>query len=329
VCRAYLEHGMHKLPQPVKLWYLSSFFRAEAPQRGRYRQFWQVGAEAIGTGTPEVDAELILLLAELLEALGIRATLRLSSLGTPETRADYREELQRYLRAHEDALSTEVRERIELNPMRAFDSTDQSTRAVLAEAPKLLDRLSAEDTEHFQEVRRLLDRAGIVYELDPTLVRGLDYYTQTVFEFSSQELGAQSGVGGGGRYDRLIEQLGGSDTPGCGWAAGVERMLLASGGLPVPPVLVDLYVAVAGDGAVAEAFELAREARRAGLLTQLDLTRRALRRQLGYADRIGARYVAIVGEGEPASLKEMESGEQRELAPVDVIPAILRGSRLS
>ena len=329
VCRAYLEHGMHKLPQPVKLWYLSSFFRAEAPQKGRYRQFWQVGAEVIGSEEPTVDAELIVLLADLLDALGIRASLRLSSLGTPETRADYREELKAYLHAHEDQLPNEVRSRIELNPLRAFDSADQSTSTVMAGAPKLLDRLAPEDAEHFAAVRGLLERAGVAYELEPTLVRGLDYYTRTVFEFSSAALGAQSGVGGGGRYDRLIEQLGGPDTPGCGWAAGVERMLLAGGELPTSPIPVDLYVAMAERERMAAAFQLAREARRAGLKAQLDLQGRALRRQLGHADRIGARYVAIVGEDDQASLKDMESGEQRELATVDVIPTILRGSRLS
>ena len=329
VCRAYLEHGMHKLPQPVKLWYLSSFFRAEAPQKGRYRQFWQVGAEVIGSDEPAVDAEVVVLLAELIDALGIRANLHLSSLGSPETRADYREQLKAHLRAHEQQLAPEVRSRIELNPLRAFDSTDPGTRAVMADAPKLVDHLTPDDAEHFAEVRRLLDRAAIAYELDPTLVRGLDYYTRTVFEFTSQALGAQSGVGGGGRYDRLIGQLGGPETPACGWAAGVERMFLAGGELPVAPLLVDLFVAVTDRGAIESAFDLAREARRAGINAQLNLTSRALRRQLAYADRIGARYVAIVGAEGQASLKQMESGEQSELATGDVIPTILRGSRLS
>ena len=236
VCRAYIEHGMHKLPQPVKFWYLSSFFRAEAPQRGRYRQFWQVGAEAIGSAGPETDAELILLLADLLEALGVREVrLRLSSLGTPETRLAYREELGRYLRQHEDRLSDEVRSRIDLNPMRAFDASDHGTREVMQDAPTLLERLADEDAAHFEQVKSLLDDAGVRYELDPTLVRGLDYYTRTVFEFTSDALGAQSGVGGGGRYDGLMEQLDGPPTPASGWAAGVERMLLAAGELPIAP----------------------------------------------------------------------------------------------
>ena len=330
VCRAYIEHGMHKLAQPVKLWYLSNFFRAEAPQRGRYREFWQVGAEAIGSAEPETDAELIVLLAELLDAVGVRgARLHLSSLGSPETRAEYREELKAYLRAHEASLSKEVRDRIELNPLRAFDAGDPGTRAVLAGAPKLLDRLAPDDAEHFRQVRGLLDDAGVRYELDPTLVRGLDYYTRTLFEFESDALGAQSGVAGGGRYDRLIEQLDGPPTPGIGWAAGVERMLLAAGDLPISPNLIDLYVAVATPDSSPQAFQLAREARRAGLRAQLELTGRSLKGQLKHADRLGARYVAIVGDGAGTSLKEMESGEQRELSPSDVIPVILRGTRLS
>jgi histidyl-tRNA synthetase len=324
VCRAYIEHGMHKLPQPVKLWYLSSFFRAEAPQRGRYREFWQVGAEAIGSAAAETDAELIVLLATLLEAVGAkRLTLRLSSLGTPETRAEYREELKRYLRDHEASLSREVRERIDANPLRAFDAGDPRTREVMASAPTLLDRLHPEDAAHFARVCELLDDAGIAYELDPTLVRGLDYYTRTVFEFTSDELGAQSGVGGGGRYDPLIEQLGGPPTPAAGWAAGVERMLLAAGEPPVGERPVDLFVAIADREGAEAAFELTLKAWRAGLSAQQELAGRSLKGQLKHADRIGARYVAIVGEnGGRASLKEMRSGEQQELELAGVIEAI-------
>jgi histidyl-tRNA synthetase len=315
---------MHKLPQPVKLWYLSSFFRAEAPQKGRYRQFWQVGAEAIGSAEPAVDAELIVLLSDLLDALGVRARLLLSSLGNHETRTEYREELRAFLRS-ELTLTDEL----ELNPLRAFDRADPTIRAVMERAPRLLDRLTPEDAEHFAEVRALLDQSGIQYEVDSTLVRGLDYYTRTVFEFSSDDLGAQSGVGGGGRYDRLVEQLGGPATPACGWAAGVERMLLAAGELPTAPPVVDLFVVLAEPDAASAGFQLARTARQAGLQAQLELAGRSLKGQLKHADRIGARYVAIVSPHDRASLKEMESGEQQELAPDQVIPAILRGSRLS
>jgi histidyl-tRNA synthetase len=330
VARAYIEHGMHKLAQPVKLWYLSSFFRAEAPQRGRYREFWQVGAEVLGSAAPEADAELIVLLADLLQGLGVKGTrLRLASLGSPETRAEYREELRAYLRANEERLSDEVRNRIDLNPLRAFDATDPGTRATMQDAPKLLDRLSPDDEEHFVRVRALLDESGVGYEIDPALVRGLDYYTRTLFEFTSDALGAQSGVAGGGRYDRLIEQLEGPPTPGAGWAAGLERMILAATGLPTPPPLIDLYVAIADAQASAQAFQLARAARRAGLRAQLELAGRSLKGQLKQADRLGARYVAIVGNGPETSLREMEGGEQRELPVGDVIPSILRGSRLA
>ncbi len=311
ICRAYIQHGMHKLPSPVKFWYLSPFFRAENVQRGRQRQFWQIGAEVIGAAGPETDAELIVLLAEVLEAMGVKQTrLRIGSLGTPETRAAYRAELTTYLRARASELPAEVVARIELNPMRAFDS--DAARDVMAHAPRLMDRLNGEDAEHFATVRTLLDNAGLAYELDTTLVRGLDYYTRTLFEFTSDALGAQSGVGGGGRYDGLIEQLGGQSTPGAGWAAGVERILLAGAEPPIAPDTVDLYVVpVPGTDAGALAFELAREARRTGLAAQLELTGRSVKAALKHADRMAARYVAIVGDG--VGLKDMESGDQRDL----------------
>jgi histidyl-tRNA synthetase len=313
VCRAYLEHGMHKLPQPVRLWYLSSFFRRERPQHGRYRQFWQVGAEAIGSDDPAVDAESILLLAEILEAANTRELrLKLSSLGTPDTRAEYREELQGYLRANEDRLSQEVRDRIELNPLRAFDADHPDTREVMQRAPLLLDRLHADDREHFETVKQLLDAAGLTYEIDPTLVRGLDYYTRTVFEFTSDALGAQSGVGGGGRYDGLMEQIGGPHTPGMGWASGIERILLSSPERPKAEPVLDLFVAYAGPEFKNAAFRLAADARRAGHAARVELGGRSLKGQLKQADRAGARYVAILGD-EGTALKDMETGEQREV----------------
>jgi histidyl-tRNA synthetase len=324
VCRAYLEHGMHKLAQPVKLWYLSSFFRRERPQKGRYRQFWQVGAEAIGSDDPAVDAETIVLLAEILRALGARGLrLRLGSLGTPASRAEYRAELQDFLRVHEGELSEEVRGRIDLNPLRAFDADHPGTRRVMASAPRLLDRLAPDDREHFDAVRALLDASGIEYEIDATLVRGLDYYTRTVFEFTSDELGAQSGVGGGGRYDGLMEQIGGPPTPGMGWAAGVERILLASRQTPTAAPPVDLYVAYAKSDQRTAAFVLAAEARRAGLAARLELAGRSLKGQLKQADRAGARYVAILGD-EGVSLKEMETGEQRTVEPEQVMHFVAR-----
>jgi histidyl-tRNA synthetase len=323
ICRAYAEHGMHKLPQPVKLWYLSSFYRQEKPQAGRYRQFWQVGAEALGSEDPAVDAEAILLLATLLEELevgGLR--LRLSSLGTPAARAAYRDDLTAHLREHADRLSDEVRARIDLNPLRAFDSDHPGTRDVMASAPLLLERLDADDAEHFAEVRALLDGAGLDYEIDPTLVRGLDYYTRTVFEFTSDALGAQSGVAGGGRYDGLVQMLGGPPTPGVGWAAGVERMLLAAGELPVAPPPVDLFVAY--EGARDAAFVLTAEARNARLNAQMELAGRSRKGQLRQADRLGARYVAILDGDGGAVLKDSDSGEQRDMDANQVVTRILR-----
>jgi histidyl-tRNA synthetase len=329
VCRAYVEHGMQKQPQPVKLWYLSSFFRYERAQAGRQRQFWQIGSEALGSEDPALDAESILLLAELLEAIGVRELrLRLSSLGTPQTRAAYRDELQAYLRAHEQRLSDEVRARIDVNPLRAFDADHPGTREVMAGAPLLLDRLAGEDAEHFAQVRALLDAADLTYELDPTLVRGLDYYARTVFEFTSDALGAQSGVGGGGRYDGLVEQLGGPATPAVGWAAGVERMLLAAAEQHVGEPVVDLYLAYDAPAARATAFRLAQEARRAGLAAQLELAGRSAKGQLKQAERLGARYMAIVGE-ELVMLRDRESGEQDEVEPGAAIAAVLRGRKLS
>ncbi len=335
VCRAYVEHGMHKLRQPVRLWYLSSFFRHERAQAGRYRQFWQVGAEALGSEDPAVDAESISLLAALLQEMDVASVrLRLSSLGSFAARQEYREQLQVHLRAHAEQLSEEVRGRIELNPLRAFDSEHPGTRAAMASAPRLLDFLSSQDAEHFAEVRARLDLAGVAYEIDPTLVRGLDYYTRTVFEFTSQELGAQSGVGGGGRYDGLVQQLGGPATPGIGWAAGVERILLA-GAPPHPaPAPVDLFVAYEpsrqGDltprRAPAEAFALLSEARAAGLTAQMELAGRSLKGQLGYANTLEARYVAIFG-AEETVLKDMLGASQETVAPNAVVHAVLRGLR--
>jgi histidyl-tRNA synthetase len=324
VCRAYLEHGMHKLPQPVKLWYLSAYFRRERPQKGRFRQFWQLGVEAIGSDEPAVDAETILLLSEILEAIGARGLrLRISSLGTAESRAAYRAELTAHLRANEDRLSQEVRDRIDLNPLRAFDADHPGTREVMASAPLLLDFLADDDHEHFEAVKALLDEAGVVYEVDPTLVRGLDYYTRTVFEFTSDALGAQSGVGGGGRYDGLMEQIGGARTPGMGWAAGVERMLLASPPPPVAPPPVDLYVAYAKPEHRAAAFRLAADARRAGHAARLELGGRSLKGQLKQAGKTGARYVAVLGD-EGTSLKDMQTGEQKTVEP-DTVMHHIRG----
>ncbi len=312
ICRAYIEHGMQTLPQPVKLWWYGPLFRHERPQAGRFRQFTQLDAEAIGSDSPLVDSELIVLLDELLRGLGVPALeLRLGSLGSVEARAAYRDELRAYLRAHESELSKEVRERIDENPLRAFDAKDPGTRAVMANAPTMLERLEGEDAEQFAAVRELLDHAGVEYTVDATMARGLDYYTRTVFEFHCERLGAQSQVAGGGRYDGLIELLGGPPTPATGWAAGVERILLALDEEPVEPG-VDVFVA-APDGQRERAFALVRELRRAGLRADLDLAGRAIKGQMRQADRVGALRTVILGEDGSAQVRDMTSGEQREL----------------
>jgi histidyl-tRNA synthetase len=322
ICRAYVEHGMHKLPQPVKVWSAGPFFRHEAPQAGRFRQFTQIDAEAIGSDDPTLDAELILLLAEIFERAGTGPSrLRLSSLGTPATRADYLDELRGYLRAREDELSEEVRERLDQNPLRAFDADHPGTQAVMAGAPRLLDRLSSEDSEHFAEVRGLLDAAGMPYELDATLVRGLDYYTRTVFEFESERLGAQAALGGGGRYDGLVEELGGPPTPGVGWAAGVERMLLAAGD-EVAEGSRPVFISYAVPDAARTGFLLARQLREAGFRVESEQAGRSLKGQLKQADRVGAFATVILGDS--IEVKDMDTGAQREAESVDHVLDMVR-----
>jgi histidyl-tRNA synthetase len=311
IARAYLEHGMQKLPQPVKVWWYGPLFRHERPQAGRFRQFSQLDAEAIGSDSPLVDAELIVLLDELLRSLEVAdLMLRVSSLGSLEARGEYRNKLIGYLREHEGELDRDVRDRIDENPLRAFDSKDPATRRVMADAPTMLDHLDAEDAEHFATVRRLLDQAGVRYEIDATIVRGLDYYTRTVFEFHSGRLGAQSQVAGGGRYDELIALLGGPPTPAIGWAVGVERILLAiDAGAEEQPH--DVFVA-ADDAHREQALALVTELRRAGLRADLDLGSRSMKGQMRHADRIGAAHSVIL-EGDDVRIRDMHSGEQREV----------------
>ena len=324
ICRAYIEHGMHRLPQPVKVWSWGPYFRHERPQAGRYRQFHQLDAEVIGSDSPLVDAELIMLLDDLLRSLGVPGLrLRLSSLGTPASRAAYRKELLAYLRAREGKLAPEVRERISENPLRAFDSKDQATREVMGEAPLMVERLDQPDAEHFAEVRSLLDQAGVPYVLDGTLVRGLDYYTRTVFEFESEALDAQAAtLGGGGRYDGLVEAIGGPATPGCGWAAGIERILLALDA-PEPEPLADVFVAAPSEQG-ARAFALVQELRGAGLRAELDLAGRSLKGQMKQADRLGARRAVILDDEGKAEVRDMTSGEQEELDLARAVEALGR-----
>ena len=324
IVRAYMEHGMHKQPQPVKVWWYGPLFRHERPQAGRFRQFTQIDAEAIGSGSPLVDGELIILLDELLRTLEVPdLTLRLGSLGSLEARGAYRNELIAYLRQHEDELARDVRERIDENPLRAFDSKDESTQHVMAGAPRMLDRLEGEDAEHFAAVRRLLDQAGVQYELDGTLVRGLDYYTRTVFEFHCGRLGAQSQVAGGGRYDELIGLLGGPSTPANGWAAGVERIVLAIEAADEARPH-DVFVA-AEEPQRERALALVTELRRAGLRADLDLAGRSMKGQMRQADRLGADRAVIIDADGSAQLRDMRSGEQREVELASVAEEVRAG----
>jgi histidyl-tRNA synthetase len=324
IVRAYMEHGMHTLPQPVKLWWYGPLFRHERPQAGRFRQFTQLDAEVIGSDSPLVDAELIMLLDELLRTLEVpELTLRLGSLGSLEARGSYRNELIAYLREHEEELARDVRERIDENPLRAFDSKDESTQRVMANAPTMLDRLDGEDAEHFAAVRRLLDQAGVSYELDGTLVRGLDYYTRTVFEFHCGRLGAQSQVAGGGRYDELIGLLGGPSTPANGWAAGVERIMLAieSADEDRPH---DVFVA-ADETQRERALALVTKLRRASLRADLDLAGRSMKGQMRQADRLGASQTVIIDADGSAQVRDMRSGEQREVELSNVVEELGAG----
>ncbi len=325
ICRAYVEHGMHKLAQPVKLSYAGPFFRHERPQAGRYRQFHQLGVECIGTASPLADAEVIMLLSDLLEELGVPGVeLRLGSLGSLDARRAYLEDLKAHLHAHEGELSGDVRERIDVNPLRAFDSDHEGTRGVMASAPTIVGQLEGEDAEHFEEVRALLDAAGIGYVVDPTLVRGLDYYTRTIFSFVCDRLGAQSEIGGGGRYDGLVEQLGGPATPAIGWAAGIERILLALDE-EGEPVGRDAFVAVVDASQRQRAMAVATELRHAGLAVEVDLADRSLKGQLKQANRVGARQVLILEADGGAQLRDMASGEQRPADTANLVDEMTGG----
>jgi len=325
VCRAYIEHGMHKLPQPVKLWYTGPMFRYEAPQAGRYRQHSQIGAEVIGSDDPAVDAELIDLLGSLYRSLGLAdVRLSVSSIGDPETRTAYASELRDFLLGS-GAFDAEQRARIDVNPLRAFDWDGEEVRAVTAEAPTMLERLSEQDRQHFDEVLRLLDAAAIEYEVDARLVRGLDYYTRTVFEFRSESLGAQSGIGGGGRYDRLVEQIGGRPTPAAGWASGLERVAQALAASQAAEAKasdrdrrVGFMFVLTEPAAREQAFRLVSELRREGVGATIDLGGRSLKGQMKQADRAGAAFAVIIGpqewSREVAAVRDMRTQEQRDVA---------------
>ena len=295
VARAYLEHGLHREPQPVKTYYVGPMFRYAAPQKGRYREFWQIGFEAMGTDDPAVDAELIQLFTEIERRAGVVHTrLELNSIGDRECRPAYVERLQAFLADHSNDLDEETQRRAQVSPLRVFDTRNPAVRSVLAGAPTIGDSLCAACSEHFQEVRAFLDAFGVAYELVPTLVRGLDYYTRTVFEFVNEGLdAAQASICAGGRYDYLIEEIGGTPTPGVGWAAGVERMTMSSTA-EAEPGPVDLFIAFADRGRRLEILPWLAALRAEGVSGDTDYAGRSLKGQLTQAGRLGARATLVV-----------------------------------
>jgi len=330
VCRAYLEHGMSSRPQPVRLYYFAPAFRYDRPQAGRYRQHWQFGVECIGDPSPAADVEVIELQRTLYEELGLTGlTLRLNSIGTAETRAAYRDVLMAHFAPHLETLSSDSQRRYETNVMRILDSKEDANHPALQDVPSILDYLSQNDAEHFAQVRALLDGLGVAYEVDPAIVRGLDYYARTVWEFQPQDAGGQSTLGAGGRYDGLIEMLGGPSTPGTGFATGIERLVLEieKGEPDLGGVTPDVFTVPLGDAGSVAAARLARDLRAAGVAVRAGVPGRSMRAQLRAANSSGARYAAIVGNDEAAKgvaqLKPLlDDGDQREVALVDVAGAV-------
>lgn len=320
VVRAYVQHGMHKRPQPVKLWYFERMFRFERPQAGRFREHYQLGCEAIGSEDPALDAELIMMLSDLYEALGVpEVAMRLSSMGCPDCRPAYQAELKSYLDSVSGELCADCRERAELNPLRVFDCKNPNCIALLAEAPLLLDRLCGACREHLDTVKALLDSFGRSYRLDGTLVRGFDYYNRTTFEYECARLGAQKGIGGGGRYDRLVEEIGGPATPAAGFGTGLERIVLAleSAGVEAPVPGIDVFFMALTVEARPVACKAMHELRGLGISADTDYAGRQPKGQMKQANRLRARFAVIIGEEElgeaTATVKDMGSGEQKRV----------------
>jgi histidyl-tRNA synthetase len=321
ICRAYVEHKLYQQPGFVKLYCIGPMFRYERPQAGRFRQFYQIDAEAIGEASPVVDAEVLTMLVAFLRRLGLhQLELHLNSLGDGRCRPRYREALLAYIQRHLEQLCAECRRRAERNPLRVLDCKNESCRRVMQDAPRTIDFLCEPCRHHFDTVAALLAEVGIAYVLDPRLVRGLDYYTRTTFEMLAEGLGAQNSVAGGGRYDGLIEAIGGPPTPGIGFAIGVERLVtvLEQQGLTAPESRPHVFVAPLGASALRDAFALAERFRRAGLRTEMGYDEKSLRSQLRRANKLGAAYAVLLGERElaagKAAVKDMHSGAQEEVA---------------
>ena len=330
VVRSYLQNKLYAADALVKLFYIGSMFRYDRPQAGRYREFHQFGVEALGEASPAVDAEIIVLAVEFLRALGLQELkLHLNSVGCPKCRPVYRERLQEFFRPHLEELCTDCRSRFERNPLRLLDCKNEHCHALAEDAPRITDCLCDECRTHFAEVQSYLTAAGVPFELDANLVRGLDYYTKTAFEVKYTPLGAQSAVAGGGRYDGLVEEVGGPPTPGIGFAVGLERVLLAlekQGLLPEEREAVDVFVVALGEEARIPAFKLLHELRATKLSAAMDFAGRSMKAQMKQANKKNARFVAILGEDEvkeaSALLKDMKTSEQKKLALKDFVPAL-------
>jgi histidyl-tRNA synthetase len=314
VARSFVEHGMSSDAQPVKLFYINPTFRAENPQKGRYRQFTQFGVEGLGARSPSMDAEIICLGEDAFKAFGIDGiALSINSVGCPRCRPAYYEALSQFLAGVMDGLCGDCRSRAAKNPMRTLDCKNERCQELLAGAPVMLEYLCSDCQDHFGGLKSYLDASSVAYAVDARIVRGLDYYTRTAFEFRSDRLGAQAAVCAGGRYDGLIELLGGPPTPGVGFGLGIERMLLLSEG-PAPSSAADLYIAPLTPEARLASFAAARRARAMGKSVETDSMERSLKAQMKYADKIGAAFVAIIGEGEMARgellVRDMKTKEQ-------------------
>lgn len=330
VCRAYVENKLYGRPQPVKLYYIGPMFRYERPQSGRFRQFHQFGVEVLGADQPIVDAEVISLVWNLYQRLGLEGLeVHVNSVGCPVCRARHREQLQEFLAGCKQELCSDCQERFDRNPLRILDCKNPACQSLTEGAPTTKDTLCEECGSHFERVLALLKRAGVVYKVNPRLVRGLDYYTKTAFEVMVEEIGAQSAICGGGRYDKLVEEVGGPPTPGIGFAMGIERVLAAlqvQGKFPeVKPKQFAMLIAL-GEKAQMEGFALINALRGQGIPVGMDLLGRSLKNQLKSANRQGAGYAFILGEEELARkvlvVRDLLSGEQTEVSLADAVREI-------